>query len=177
MKTNIIIVLLLSFIFTACSTSNYTMNIPSSKLQKQISKNFPINQDMIIGKMNLSDPLIKLNGKTNRIITALSFGYKPPFFKQQNGTLSVSGSIFYNKDKAAFFLKNPLIEDIKFNNNSLTSNVPNSIKDTISKIVNIYFQKHEIYKLKDDSLKSRIYKRTMKSIKVKDDKIELTLGL
>jgi len=177
MKNIIIGLLFISTIFISCSKSGYTMNISQAKLQENIQKSFPLKKDLAIGTLHLNKPILKLDEKINKIITGLDFAYKPPFFPKQSGLVSLSGAVKYDKEKAAFFLQNPQIEQIKFNNTSLGKVVPDSLKNVLRSFVNELFLKYPIYKISDDSLKGKLYKNTLKKVEVKNGNLQLTLGL
>jgi len=177
MIKKIIGILIITIGFMACSSTNYTVKISQDKLQKDIAKRFPVKQNVMIGTMSLNSPIIKLAKNKNEIVTGLNFEYKPPFFSKQSGLIEVGGTINYNKENSSFYLQNPSIKDMKFNNSSLTSMVPSTLKDMMAGFLNQVFSKYPIYKIKDDSLKGKLYKKALKKIEVKNGNLELTLGL
>jgi hypothetical protein len=177
MKKNIIFVLFISLLFSACSMSNYTVDISQSELQEHINKKFPIEQNIMFGELSLANPKIKLDDVKHRLIVGFDFEYKMPFFSKQSAYMEASGNLSYDKNKSAFYLKKPEIENIKYQNASLKKVVPDSMKNMMNTFISEFFSKQEIYKIKDDSLKSKLYKKTLKKVDIRDGNLQLTLGL
>jgi len=176
MKKLISIIAILA-VFTGCNLSTYTVKIPVAKLQKSVETKFPIKRKMTIGTLSLTQPKVMLNEKTKKVMTKMAFSYKMPFFKTQTGSINVAGIPKYVASKSAFYLNNPSIEELKFNNSSIGNAVSNSTKGMLSSIVNEVFKNYPIYKLKDGSMKNKLLKNTIKSIGVKNDVLELNLGI
>jgi hypothetical protein len=177
MKKNIIFVLLLSIFFISCSTSSYTVNISQNELQEHIDKKFPIEQHIMFGKLSLANPKIKLDDINHRVIVGFDFKYKMPFFPQQSAFMEASGILTYDKTKSAFFLHKPKMENITYLDSSLKSVVPTSISNMMNDFISEFFIKQEIYKIKDDSLKSKLYKKTLQKIEINNGNLQLILGL
>jgi len=177
MIKKIIAMLIITIGFIACSATSYTVKISQEKLQNNISKRFPIQQNVMMGSIALNSPIIKFPKDKNKLVTGLSFEYKPPFFPKQSGLIEVGGGIKYDKKSASFFLKNPSIESMKFNNISLGKMVPSSLKNMMSSLLSEIFAKYPIYKIQDDSLKGKLYKKALQKVEIKDSSLQLTLGL
>jgi hypothetical protein len=162
-----------------CSLTNpsYTMKISANTIQKNITSSFPVSKDLSVGKITLVDPKVMLKNNSDRMVTGLGFSYKPPFFDSIKGNLHISGNINYNKDKKAFFLVNPKIDDMKFNNSSLASMMPSNIKNTLDSVVAEVFKKYPVYTLNSKNMKNKLMQQSLKKTTIKDGKLLVTFGL
>jgi len=173
--------ILATFVITTigCSLTDpsYTMKISADTIQKNITSSFPVSKDLSVGKITLVDPKVMLKNNSDRMVTGLGFAYKPPFFDAIKGTLNISGNINYNKDKKAFFLVNPKIDDMKFNNSSLSSMMPSSVKNSFDGIVSEVFKKYPVYTFNSKNMKNKLMQQSLKKTTIKDGKLLVTFGL
>jgi len=164
-------------LLSGCTKPSYTMKISANTLEKNMIGQFPIKKDLSIGKISLTNPKVSLKNTKNKMVTGLNFAYKPPFFKEQKGKLYLSGKIKYDKNKRAFYLIQPEINSMEFNNKSLASMLPSNIKNILNTIVAEIFKQYPVYKIKSDDMKAKIIKRSLKKTDIKNGNLELTFGL
>jgi len=173
------LIIFITFFFSACSFSDptYTLKLSSNDLQKSMNKNFPIKKNIMFGIISLKNPIIKLEENSNRINTALTFSYAPPFFTAQSGYLEVSGKIHYRKKQNAFYILNPKIEEMKYKDAAMSQMVPEQMQEMMSKMISEVFLNYPIYHVKGDSMKGEIFKKTLRKAEVKDGQLQMTFGI
>ena len=178
--------ILLAFMLLGCAKdgqipTTYTMEISPQTLQNNIAEQFPIEKELSVGKIKLLSPKIGLKEGSDRMQTAISFSYKPPFFSAQKGTIDLSGKIKYNQKSSAFFLQEPMVHEIKFNNTSLSGALLNKItavnKKVMQQIINGVFQQFPIHRLTPQTLSGKFLQKTVKKAEVKNGKLLITFGL
>jgi len=166
-------------IFFGCATlsPNYTMEISPLMIQNNIAKQFPVKKRYTLGILELQEPIVGLKEGSDRMQTGINFAYKPQFFSSLTGKINISGKIFYNKEKKAFYLLEPKIDKLQFNNTSIPSLISNDLKGIMGGVVNAIFKEFPVYELTSETLSSRIMQKTVKNAQVKDGKLLVTFGV
>ena len=166
-------------LFLGCSASNpnYTMEISPAMLQSNVAKQFPLERELTVGKLKLEEPKIGLREGSDRMETGINFSYKPPIFSAQTGKVNISGKIFFNKEKKAFYLLEPKVDKLQFNNTSIPSMVSNNVKGIMGSVINEVFKQFPIYSLTPDTISGKILQKTVKNAEVKNGKLLVTFGV
>lgn len=174
----------MAFIFAGCVSSSpegYTLSVSPQTLQENVAKEFPIQKDLAVGSIKLQEPKIGLKEGSDRMQTAINFTYKPPFLSAQTGTIDLSGQIKYDKKRSAFYLLKPEVDELKFNETSLTTKIFTSIKSlnkgVMQKVIDGVFQQFPIYKLAPNTLSGKLLQKTVKDAKIKNGQLLITFGM
>ena len=182
----ILLPFLLAFILIGCAKDGripqtYTISISPQTLQENIEKEFPINKELSVGSIKLLKPKIGIKKGSDRVNSAIGFSYKPPFFSAQRGIIDVSGKIKYDKNKSAFYLLKPEVNELKFNDNSLSSSLLNKMtavnKKVMQQIIDGIFQQFPIYKLSPKTLSGKFLQKTVKKAEIKNGQLFITFGM
>jgi len=91
------------------------IEIPLSRLQQSVQKNFPFNARYFdLFEVNLSNPVLSLEPASERLVLALDARIQPPLIKTPwQGELLVSGGLRIDSVRRAVILTEPRLENIK----------------------------------------------------------------
>jgi hypothetical protein len=91
------------------------IEIPLSRLQQSIQKNFPFNARYFdLFEVSLSNPVLSLEPVSERLVLALDARVQPPLIKTPwQGELLVSGGLRIDPARRALILTEPRLENIK----------------------------------------------------------------
>jgi len=176
---SLLLIIFISSFFSACSFSDptYTLKLSSKDLQKNMEENFPIKRSVMFGSVSMVDPKIKLKEDSNRINTGLTFVYAAPFFTAQRGHIEISGKIYYKSNNKAFYVLNPKVEEMKYKDAAMSKMIPEPLVEMMSKMISEIFSQYAIYEVKGNSLKAKIFEKTLRKAEVKDGQLQLTFGI
>jgi len=161
------------------SSRDYVVTIPEKTIREKLNERLPLTKTyLFIFDLTLDNPRIALDPKSNRIATgldlALNIGLNDKS-KPLNGSLDVSGSIRYVSEEGAFYLSDPLIENLSID--GLPKKHKSKASAAIEKALVNFYSTRPVYKLKSTDLKQATAKTILKSLVVQESNIVVTLGL
>jgi hypothetical protein len=162
--------------FVSCaqkSLTSYSVEIPTSAINAYLKKEFPVEKKLPVGKLIVKDPKASIDDINNRIKVGSSLLLKIPFFPEQTGKIYVSGNIAFDQQKKELYLVDPKLENLSFNNQSLTKHLPSNIRGILSDVISDIFKQTPIYKIDENSIKGKF----LKDIKIQNGKLLLIFGL
>lgn len=171
----ILLALVLSLTSTLAFPMSYTKEISEKDLQKQIQAFMPLTQKNNLVSVTLKNPVIDLRPDTNKLAISSAIDAAALGGIQGNGVIDVAGNIIYNKDQGAFFLQN--IEVLDFKSEKINANYKEIVKLLAQQLLNTALKAHPIYQFDTNTTEGKIAKSTLKSIKIKDEKLLLKLGV
>lgn len=91
------------------------IEIPVSRLEKSVQKNFPFNARYLeLFDVTLSNPRLSLQPASERLVVALEAKVMPPLLKMPwQGELIVSGGLRIDPERRAVMLTEPRLENIR----------------------------------------------------------------
>jgi hypothetical protein len=90
------------------------------------------------------------------------------------GTVGILGQIAYKPEEASFYYLKPKISELNFP--QLPPQFETPVRTAVEVLLAKYLEEHSIYTLSDDDLKSRAAKSALKSVAVKDGKLNIEIG-
>ncbi len=183
MIKKILIISIFMGLFSGCVTVDpqgrgYSIAVPIGVINSTLAEKFPVDRKLkygiISGNLNISNPnILGAKGKDK-----LSIGTT---FKFTNflipdgilGNINLSSGIKYDAQSRNLYLKNPMVDTIKFQNESLLQKLPNGVQNAIGMIVAETIAQKPIYNIKAGTLASGL----IKSIDVRNGQVFLTFGL
>ncbi len=176
MKKIILLNFLMVVFLLSCaqkSLTSYSVEIPSSAINGYLKKEFPVEKKLPVGKLIVKYPKASIDDKNDRIKIGSTIALKVPFIPEQTGKIYVSGNIAFDQQKKELYLIDPKLEDLSFNNQSLTKHLPSNIKGILSDVITEIFKQTPIYKIDEKSIKGKF----LKDIKIENGKLLLVFGL
>lgn len=91
------------------------IEIPLSRLQQSVQKNFPFNARYFdLFEVSLGNPVLSLQPASDRLVLALEARVQPPLIKTPwQGELLISGGLRIDSVRRAVILTEPRLENIK----------------------------------------------------------------
>jgi hypothetical protein len=170
-----IIFILLSLISQVIFALEYTQEITEQEIQEKISAFMPIEKKKYFVTVKITNPKIDLIKETDEIGILANIEAFAPGGIKESGEVTIKGTLDYDPQKGEFYFKNPKIVSLAIDK------VPKIFIPKVQSIAQIALSKamavYPVYKFKDNNLKHKLAKAVLKSLKVKDEKLILTLGV
>jgi len=175
-KLQILLVLFLLLFFTGCikklDSNGLTLKIEESELNN-FSQEFPINQDFVFANVQLQKPHIFVKDGTNRLAASINMSFSTIFLPSSDGTFSISGTPYFDRENSAIYLKNIQMEDLKLTNVTIDKNIVNALVVNTKPIIDNVFNTIPIYKIDKSSFKGSF----INDIKIENSELLVTFGL
>jgi hypothetical protein len=175
-KLQILLVLFLLLFFTGCikklDSNGLTLKIEESELNN-FSQEFPINQDFVFANVQLQKPHVFVKNGTNRLAASINMSFSTIFLPSSDGTFSISGTPYFDRENSAIYLKNIQMEDLKLTNVTIDKNIVNALVVNTKPIIDNVFNTIPIYKIDKSSFKGSF----INNIKIENSELLVTFGL
>lgn len=170
-----IIFIFLSFVSHLAFALDYTHEITQQEIQEKVSALMPIEKKKYFVTVKVSNPKIDLIKKTNEIGIFANIEAIAPGGIKGSGEVMINGTLDYDPKEGSFYFKNPTIISLVIDKvpNKYIPKIQVIAQKALSKAMAVY----PVYKFKDDNLKHTLAKAVLKSLKVTNEKLVLTLGV
>jgi hypothetical protein len=181
-KRLIISALFLSF-FSGCVAVDpdgrgYSVAIPMAIVNSTLQQNFPVERDvkygLVSGKLNISNPTIFGQSGKDKLAVGTAFKFTNMLVPNGiSGEISLDSGVRYDPISRNLYLKDPMVKEVKFQEESLLAKLPDGVKKVIGDVIAQTIAKKPIYNLKQSNLISGF----VKGIDVRNGQIYLTFGI
>jgi hypothetical protein len=154
---------------------SYTMEVSEKELQKKVQAFMPLTQKNNLVSVTLKNPVIDIMKDTNKIGLSSAIDATALGGIKGNGIIDVAGNIVYNKDQGAFFLQN--IEVLDFKSDKINDSYKDIVKVLAQQLLNTALKAHPIYQFDTSKTEGKIAKSSFKSVKIRDEKLLLKMGM
>ncbi len=184
MKKAAVSVVLLAFLAAISTyfllyTKNVEYRFTEPQIRDQLSQKLPLEKTyLFIFSVILDNPRVTLINGSNRVnagmdvVLNIKFGSEP---LPLGGTIDVSGGLRYSRKESAFYLEEPIIENLGI------QGVPEKYSEKVKQVMELalaeYFSKRPIYTLKADDPAKSVAKILLKDVVVENQELVVTLGL
>lgn len=135
----------------------------------------PLEKKQYFFTVRLSEPKVVLINESNEIGFFMHVDVLAPGRLKGGGRGQISGSVRYEQKTGEFFLDSPRLVGLEIDL------LPKKLTPKISKLAELVLAKASsklpVYKLRDDDPKHQLARSTLKSVKVQDHKLMITLGM
>ena len=166
---------LILFLSQTTMAFTYTLEIPEAELQKKIVGMMPLEKKKFFFTITLSDPVVELIERDNKVGVFTHIKVVGPKGIQGMGRTKITGSLSYESEKAEFFFKNMVIENLEID--KIQDKYIPKIQGIVQLVARKMLAKRPVYRLKDNNVKHKLAKAVLESIKVKDKKLWVELSL
>ncbi len=173
MFRNLLFLILLSISQLTLAFS-YTMEIPEQEIQKKVSAMMPVEKQKLFATIKVSDARVRLIKESDEIGVGANLEVSAPGGIKSTGQVKLKGSINYDASKGAFYLDNPVIENIAID--QLPEQFHPQVKQLTQVAIGNALARYPVYQFKDSDIKHKAAKAVLKSVAVKKDKLLVTLG-
>lgn len=174
LKLRTVVFILSTILSQSIFAFTYTQEITEAEIQQKVAAMMPLERKKSFLTVILSKPKIVLSDGTDHISFYSKVKLKALGGLTGTGSTKIKGSIEYNAKKGEFYLRNPKIVDLKM------KDVPSSLMPKIKSIAQSFLsqslKKRPIYRFKDNDLKQKLAKSVLKSVTIKDKKLQVVLS-
>jgi len=157
----------------------YSIAIPLNVINSTLAKNFPVNEKLkygiISGNLNISNPNVFGKSGSDKLGVGTTFKFTNVFIPNGiSGSINLASGVRYDANSRNLYLKNPMVNTIKFQNQSLISKLPSGIQNAIGVLISETIAKKPIYNLKKST---GVATNFVRGIDIRNGQIFLTFGL
>jgi len=160
-------------------TRTYEIRMTESDIQGSLEKALPFEKTyFIVATVKFDEPRVKLQQGSDRIGFGIRVGLGLKLKEKIasfEGTVDASSGIEYRAEESAFYLIDPLLEDLKIDG------VPKKylpvVKKAVQKGVSTYLQSRPAYTLKATDVKKAAAKLLLQDLRIEDGEMVIVLGL
>src|SRR5690606_4070867 len=155
------------------SGREYLIVIPEATIQEKLNEKLPLSKTyLIVFNVTLDNPRVDLSEGTDRINAGLDIVLNIKINNHEKplgGTLDASGALKYVPEEGAFYLAEPVVENLSI------QGLPDQYTARASKAGEIalanFYSARPIYTLKATDTKRAAAKLLLKSVEVQENKI------
>lgn len=147
--------------------------VSQEELNESLQKGFPLNKDFLIGKYTLSNPQIQLTQKDERLHASVDIQLVTLLTGQHKGVFSISGNIFFDKNKGQVYLQNPIIKQLTFEKKDISTAFPKAVSKDVYPLINTLFKQYPLYTIP----KSSFLGSFVKEIKIAEKELLVYFGI
>lgn len=160
---------------SAVSAFSYTLELTEGELQEKAEALMPLEKRKFFITTILSNPNIDLTNGSSEIDLSTDVQVTAPGNITGKGSVNFTGSIRYENKSGSFFFDNLKVISLDI------KQVPEATLPKIRKMLEFVAKKFlavkPIFTFKDDSLKHKLAKATLKSVTVENEKLLVELGV
>jgi len=157
----------------------YSIAIPLSMVNSTLAKHFPVNEKLqygiISGNLNISDPNILGKSGSDKLSVGTTFKFTNFLIPNGiSGSINLASGVRYDANSRNLYLKNPIVNSLRFQNQSLISKLPTGIQNAIGILISETIAKKPIYNLQNST---GVMTSFVRGVDVRNGQLYLTFGL
>ena len=152
-----------------------TVELTREDLQQHVDSLMPVQSQLLMIQLALSDPQVSLPEGQNRIAIASRLRALAPGLIDATGRAELSGTIRYQRQEGAFYLDQPVINALQIDQIPAQQTEP--LKELLEVALSHALLSTPIYTLSKDNMKERMAKMMLKRVEVRDQKLLLHLDM
>jgi len=154
---------------------SYTLELSEKDVQVRVEEKMPIEKKKYFITVIVSNPKIEFSSASEKIGIDSDIQVKLPGGFVSNGEAYIEGGVTYKSKQGEFFLIDSEVKKVSFDK------LPKKFEADVIKIVDLTTKKvlgkTPVYKFKDNNLKHKLAKSTLKSVHIKNGMLALELGI
>ena len=171
------IVLMITLLISSLFSGGYSMVVPQAALQERLSNEFPIIHKTMFLSFHVAHPLIKLDGKKQRLF--FSADITIPNIQDDSGhavsaKATLSSRIAYSKGGNLYIKK---IEVVKIESKHIGKDLRNMLAPALAEALNQYFKNEPIYSLKNEKGMVGIAVQSIKNVVIVEKGVKIIFDL
>ncbi len=167
-------------LFTACvgvdpQGRGYSFAVPMGMINTTLAKQFPVKEKRTLGTVEISDPTVLGKQGSDKLNVGTSFKFTNMLMSDGiKGSLKLASGVRFDPKTQNIYLANPMVEELKFQNFSLSKYLTDSMKRSLGMIIAETISKKPIYNIKKAGL---VGSNFVRGIDVRNGQVYLTIGL
>lgn len=154
---------------------SYTLKISEARIQQELAAIMPVKKSKFFITVVLSEPKIELITEGNKIGLHVRTAISIPGRIKALGQLNITGSLSYKAETKEFFFTQSVIEKLEIA--SIPDKYLVQVKAIIQWLAKKILMKKAVYSLRQEGLKYKFAKSTLKSVSVKGKNLLVVLEL
>ena len=159
----------------------YSVAIPMNMINSTLADNFPVKQKvsygMVSGLINIADPSILGQAGSDKLGLGTTFKFTNMFIPNGIiGKINLASGIRYDASSKNLFLANPMVNELKFQNFSMSKYLTPEMRNAIGLVIAQAVAKKPIYNLNKSSTLS-MGSGLVKGLDVRNGQVFVTFGL
>lgn len=161
------------------SGKEYLVIISEKEIREKLNATLPLKKlYLFVFEITLDNPRVDLVEASNRInagfdvVLNIKIGSES---KPIGGTIDASGALKYVPAEGAFYLVDPIIENLSFQ--GLSETYAKKVSNAAEKALVNFYSDHPLYILKASDVKQAAAKLILKNLVIRNEAIEVTLGI
>ena len=169
------------FLFLVLSFSNallalsYTVEMTETELQNRLNEKLPYKKNYDLFNAVFSNSKVKLIGENNLLNISSDVSILALDFYQSRGTISIKSELTFRPKEGAFYLKEPMINELAITN--MPKEILVEVKRLLQEALVYKASQIPVYKLKDTSAWEKMASALLKSVEIKEKKVLATLSV
>lgn len=162
---------LLLLTLTACSAPfRSTIAISEAELQQKVQKRFPVEKRVLVAKLALENPSVRLEAGNDRVFLDLDASASVGPLARYPGHVSVSGKLAYDDEMKALFLDDAIVHRVDI------PDLPAEFHDPVREAATVALRAHlattPVHRIKGGTAKMFV-----KDVKVEDKRVLVEVGI
>ena len=163
--------------FVATGGAMRTIRLSAGEIQSEVSKKFPFEKRELIIAAKFTNPTVQIDPGTDRVRIGFSTTVTALGMSAASGHTEGSGVVRYEPSTGELFLDSPKVDVTGFEMSVLPTKYRNAAGELIGSALQEYLARTPVYKLSDKDTHFTMVRLGVKSIRVRDSKLEIALGL
>jgi len=170
-------------IFSGCvsvdpSGRGYSVAIPMAMINSTLAEKFPVSEKVsygvVSGTLEISKPNVLGKAGSDKLGVGTSFKFSNMLLpKAISGTIDLASGIRYDAGSKNLYLANPMVNEIKFQEFSLSKYLTADMRNAIGMIVAETIAKKPVYNIEKAGMGTNF----VKGLDIRNGQIFLTFGL
>jgi hypothetical protein len=152
----------------------YSFAVPMGMINSTLANQFPVQEKRSLGTVEISDPNVLGQEGKDKLSIGTSFKFTNFLISDGiAGSLKLASGVRFDPKTQNLYLKNPMVEELKFHDFSLAKYLTNDMKNSLGLIIAETIAKKPIYNIQ----KAGVGSGFVKGIDVRNGQVFLTFGL
>lgn len=153
----------------------YTLEFTEADIQSRIDAMLPVKKETFIVVVTVDQAKVALLENSNRVALHSKLFVNSVAGINAQGQLALEGRVAYDAEQGAFFLKDAHITELQID--KVPVDFMPQLKQLAQSGLNQALGKQPIYVLKEDDMRHKLIKASLKSIEITEQKLKATLGI
>lgn len=158
-----------------CSKGTLTVTLDQAEIQQRVSAVFPIQREAFLARVTLQNPVVVLREGSDRIGLDLEVRLALPLLPEHSGKVAASGKLAYRPTEKAFYLEQPAIDRLEIPGVSATQT--EELRRPAEAVIALVLPTLPVYQLAQRDAKEVAAEHVLKSVAVKNGRVEAEIGL
>jgi hypothetical protein len=158
-----------------CKAHPVTLTMGRDEIQRRLEAKFPVEQQVFVSTVTLEQPRVILREGSDRIGIDLRIRVRAPLLPEYGGQVAVTGKLVYRREETAFFLREPVLEDLVID--GLRAEHAELVRKPAETAASAALETIPVYRLEGRDLEEVGARSLLETVVVRDGKLCATLAI